>query len=573
MSTLDFVVLFGTLFAIVIYGVYKTRGDRNIEGYLRGGNSMKWWTIGLSVMATQASAITFLSTPGQAYESGMAFVQNYFGLPLALIIVSAFFIPLYYRLRVFTAYEFLERRFDVKTRLLGAFLFLLQRGLAAGLTIYAPAIIMSTILDWDLSLTILLIGLAVIIYTVSGGTKAVSVTQKWQMAVIMGGMFIAFYLVIDGLPEGVGFTDAMHIAGKMGKLEAVDFSLDPSKRYTIWTGLLGGTFLALSYFGTDQSQVSRYLGGRNVTESRMGLMFNAVLKVPMQFFILLCGVMVFVFFQFVQPPMYFKQNDLAVLGQTPAYADSVAMSQQAYEANFAAKREEAYGLLEALEADDEAAVKEHAAQLNVYDAEGQAIRTDVKRYLVGNDASYETKDSDYVFITFVLTYLPEGIIGLLIAVIFSAAMSSTASELNALASTTTLDFYKRVFKPEGSDQHYLTMSKVLTAAWGGLAILFALVANRAENLIEAINILGSLFYGTVLGMFIVAFFIKFVKGGATFLATVVAQTAVLAFYFYDPEAIGYLWFNVIGAVLVVVLSILFNFFVKPTKGVDASVAQ
>lgn len=556
MSTLDLVVLFGTLISIVAYGVYKTRNNRDIEGYLKGDNSMKWWTIGLSVMATQASAITFLSTPGQAYESGMAFVQNYFGLPIALIIVSAVFIPLYYKLRVFTAYEYLEQRFDMKTRLLGAFLFLLQRGLAAGLTIYAPAIILSTVLGWDLRLTILMVGIAVVIYTVSGGTKAVSVTQKWQMAVIMGGMFIAFYLVIDYLPSGVGFSDALSVAGKMGKLDAVDFSFDPNKRYTIWTGLLGGTFLALSYFGTDQSQVSRYLGGKNVAESRMGLMFNAVMKIPMQFFILLCGVMVFVFYQFQEPPMYFKQQDLQNLGNTANYGDSVALAQEAFSSNFEEKKTEIFYMLEDLESGNEAGVEEHSAKVRALDASSQEIRAEVKDLLVANDPDFEEKDSDYVFITFVLEHLPEGVIGLLLAVIFSAAMSSTASELNALASTTAVDFYKRLIKPNGSDKHYLVMSKVLTAAWGGIAIIFALFARLVENLIEAINILGSLFYGVVLGMFIVAFFVKWVKGGAAFFAAVIAQIIVLVSYFYTD--IGYLWYNLFGAILVVLLSLIIH---------------
>ena len=556
MSSLDLVVLFGTLAFIVAYGVYRTRGNKDIEGYLRGDNSMKWWTIGLSVMATQASAITFLSTPGQGYESGMAFVQNYFGLPLALIIVSAVFIPLYYRLRVYTAYEYLEQRFDLPTRLLGAFLFLVQRGLAAGLTIYAPAIILSTILQWNLTFTILLVGLAVIIYTVSGGTKAVSVTQKWQMAVIMGGMFAAFYLVIDYLPDGVGFNEALHVAGKMGKLEAVDFSFDPNKRYTIWTGLLGGTFLALSYFGTDQSQVSRYLNGRNVTESRMGLMFNAVLKVPMQFFILLCGVMVFVFYQFQEPPMYFKQHDLAALQQNEVYGDSVAMAQEQYSQIFTDKRAEIFSMLDAMEQENDVAVDAHAANLIRYDTLSKNIRGEVSDYLVAANPGYEPKDTDYVFITFVLEYLPEGIVGLLLAVIFSAAMSSTSSELNALASTTTVDFYKRLVKKDGSDRHYLNVSRIITGLWGLMAILFALLANLVENLIEAINILGSLFYGTVLGIFIVAFFFRFVKGRATFIAGIIAQITVLALYFSID--ISYLWYNVIGAGLVVVIAIAFD---------------
>lgn len=543
MSTLDFIVLAGTLLFIVVYGVWKTRGSKSLKGYLRGGNSMKWGTIGLSVMATQASAITFLSTPGLAYESGMGFVQNYFGLPLALIIISAVFIPIYYRLKVYTAYEFLESRFDLKTRQLGAFLFLVQRGLAAGITVYAPAIIVSTILSWDLNLTIFMVGALVIIYTVTGGSRAVSLTQKYQMAVILVGMVVAFIMIVLKFPEGISFGEAVAVAGKMGKLEVVNFSFDINQRYTFWSGMFGGLILALSYFGTDQSQVQRYLAGKNITESRMGLMFNAVLKVPMQFFILFVGVMVFVFYQFEKPPVFFKQAAMESAYRTPAGAELQALDDN-YSEVFGEKKAGIQTLVEAIRRGDEAAIEIASRELNVIDAKGGEIRREVKALLVEADPELETKDSDYVFLTFILNYMPHGIIGLLLAVIFCAAMSSTASELNALASTSTVDFYKRIFHKGGSERHYVLVSKILTGFWGAVAIFFAMTAYLVENLIEAVNILGSIFYGTILGIFLVAFFVRFIKGNAVFFAALISETIVLVLFFNTD--IGYLWYNVIG---------------------------
>lgn len=562
MNELDLMVLFGTLFSIVAYGVYKTRGQKNIEGYLLGGNSMKWGTIGLSVMATQASAITFISTPGQGYESGMGFVQNYFGLPIALILVSAVFIPIFYRLKVFTAYEFLEKRFDLKTRYLGASLFLIQRGLAAGITIYAPAIIVSSILNWDLTLTILGTGILVIIYTVSGGTKAVSITQKHQMFVIMAGMFAAFFMIIGYLSDHTTFSGALEIAGSLGKLEAVNLSIDPGERYTIWSGLTGGFFLALSYFGTDQSQVQRYLGGTNAAESRMGLMFNAILKIPMQFFILLVGVMVYVFFIFYNPPLHFKEGSVAVVSSS-AYADQYAELDDAY-TEVLAVRKEAAGRL-ANEELSEAEKEVVAAALRKADRESISIRDAAKALIQKADGDLETKDSDYVFLTFIIHYLPHGLIGLLIAVIFSAAMSSTSSELNALASTTSVDFYQRAIKKDASPEHYLSVSKLLTFVWGVIAILFAILANNSENLIEAVNIVGSLFYGTVLGIFLVAFFLKSVKGRSVFIAALVAQAGVLSIHVMTETgvfALSYLWYNVVGCGATFLLSWIIQRFLK-----------
>ena len=556
MNYFDLIVLFGTLIFIVVYGVWRTRGQQNIDGYFLGDKSMSWGTIGLSVMATQASAITFISTPGQGYESGMGFVQNYLGLPIALIIVSAVFIPIFYRLKVYTAYEYLESRFDLKTRMLGALLFLVQRGLAAGITIYAPAIILSSILDWNLTATILVTGTLVIIYTVSGGTRAVSITQKHQMAVIMGGMFVAFFILISYITDYVSFGSAVSIAGKLEKLNAVDLDFNFEKRYTIWSGLAGGLFLALSYFGTDQSQVQRYLGGRNVTESRMGLMFNAILKIPMQFFILFLGVMVYVFYLFYTPPVHFKEVSVQRLNDSE-YRTEYQDLERAYEGLMNERKALALDFSNAPEGQSEAI----AQNLQKIDNESVEVRQQVKDLLVKMDPEIETKDSDYVFLTFILTFLPHGLIGLLIAVIFSAAMSSTSSELNALSSTTTIDFYKRLINKD--DRYHLLISKGLTLVWGIVAISFAVLAKNSENLLEAVNIVGSIFYGTILGIFLTAFFIKYVKGSSVFWAAIIAQSSVIVFHFltiYGVFTLGYLWYNAIGCFLTIGLGVVFQIF-------------
>jgi SSS family transporter len=559
MRPLDWVVLLGTLGFIVSYGIWKTRGSKNIEGYLKGDNSMKWWTIGLSVMATQASAITFLSTPGQAYEDGMRFVQFYFGLPIAMVIISITVIPIFYRLNVYTAYEFLENRFDLKTRSLAAGLFLTQRGLAAGITIYAPAIILSTMLGWSLTVTILIIGVLVILYTVSGGTKAVSVTQKQQMAVMMGGMIIAGFMVVHYLPDNVSFGEAVSVAGKMGKMNVVDFSLDWNDRYNFWSGITGGLFLSLSYFGTDQSQVARYLGGKSVGESRLGLIFNGLLKIPMQFLILFIGVMVFVFYQFNQPPVFFNEVAKANVYATP-YANDLRQLEEKYAAVFEQKEEAVQGLVTAIRAEDEAAISTAQGKVDALTAAGKEVREEVKGIIRQATPEAEVKDTDYVFISFVMKYLPTGLVGLLLAVIFSAAMSSSASELNALASTTVVDIYKRSVKQTGSDRHYLNASRLFTVAWGGLAILFAVFASLLDNLIEAVNIVGSIFYGTILGIFLVAFYFRYIRGNAVFLAAVLAELVVLYCHYFTD--IAFLWFNVIGCVCVIV----FGFVLQPVIG-------
>ena len=552
MNWLDWTVLLGTLLFIVSYGVWRTREQKSVLSYLKGDNSLGWGSIGLSVMATQASAITFLSTPGLGYESGLRFIQNYFGLPLALIIVSAVFIPIFYRLKVYTAYEFLENRFDIRIRLFTAFLFLLSRGLAAGITIYAPAIILSTILDWNLNMTIICVGLLVIIYTVSGGSKAVSITQKYQMAVIMIGMFTTFGIMISHFPPGFSFWDGMELAGISGRLEAVDFSFDPTERYTFWSGITGGLFLALSYFGTDQSQVQRYLGGKDVRQSRMGMMFNAALKIPMQFFILLTGVMLFVFYQWVKPPIYFKDHILNKIRQTEL-APALEKIEQAQQENFVHKRErtEAYFFQGDGHKDDMINLQKEEKNIR------QGVISLIHRY----DPKLKTKDSDYVFLTFVINYLPHGIIGLLLAVILSAAMSSTSSELNALASTSMVDFYKRLGKKQRSEKFQVKASKLLTLLWGVLAISFALMAHLVENLIEAVNIIGSLFYGTILGIFLVAFFLKRINGKSVFVGAVTSQVAVLTLHFMSTLGfidLGYLWYNVIATVMVLGISYYLN---------------
>lgn len=569
MNTIDWVVLTATLVFIVGYGAWKTRVNKDMSGFLKGGNQMKWWTIGLSIMATQASAITFLSTPGQAYQDGMGFVQFYFGLPIAVIIISTVFIPIYYKLNVYTAYEYLEKRFDLKTRLFTAFLFLVSRGLAAGITIYAPSIILSTLLGWNLALTNIIVGVLVIIYVVSGGTRAVSLTQKWQMGVIMGGMFLAFGLCISYFPDSLSFTEAIDIAGTMGKMEVVNTEFNLEDRYTLWTGLLGGFFLALSYFGTDQSQVQRYLGGKSVTESRLGLMFNGLLKVPMQFFILLVGIMVFVFFQFNEPPAFFNQPGMEQARSTD-YAPEIKRIEKQYSDVYHQKERE-LGLF--LMAENPREKQQHLQNATALYQKSEGVREELKATLSKADALIETRDTDYVFLTFILGYMPTGVVGLLLAVILSAAMSSTAGELNALASTTTVDYYKRLSQFRSEPEPVLDAqsknsaggdvltSRLFTLMWGVLAIIVALTASLFDNLIQLVNILGSLFYGSVLGVFLVAFFLKKIGGTAVFWGAVIGECIVLTLHFLTVLEIielGYLWYNLIGCGAVILLSVLIN---------------
>jgi SSS family transporter len=573
MNEFDWIVLLVTMVGIAAYGAWHTRHTDHLDTYLKGSKTMRWGTIGISVMATQASAITFLSIPGQGFESGIGFVQNYFGLPLALIIVCAVFLPIYRKLGVYTAYEFLGQRFDAKTRLLGAALFLLQRGLAAGVTIYAPAIILATVLGWRLDLTIIATGLLVIIYTVTGGSEAVSLTQKWQMGVIFGGMVTAFMILLSRLPDGLGFGGAAHIAGAMGKLEAVDFSFNPDKRYTLWTGLFGGFFLSLSYFGTDQSQVQRYIGGAALREGRLGLVFNALLKIPMQFFILLLGALLFVFYQFQPAPVFYNR----VEWQQHATGSNAVIFRALEEKNTAlhvVKQEKIRVWLDARNHAD--TVNEPAARVAMLEAQAatEAMRNEAKAALAAADPLAKTKDSDYVFIGFILDQLPHGVIGLLIAVMIAAALGSKSGELNALGTTTTIDLWRH-FRPLAAhdEARNVRAAKWFTAFWGFVAIAFALFAGFAENLIEAINIIGSIFYGVVLGIFLVAFFLKRVGGTAVFWAAVIAQTLIFALYFlrhrFPALDISYLWYNLIGCAACVLFSLVIQIAigrnVRPTK--------
>ena len=548
MSSIDWFILISTISFIVGYGVYKTRKFNTIKDHLKGGGSANWLTVGLSVMATQASAITFLSTPGQAFDEGMGFVQFYFGLPLAIIVVCLVFIPIYHKLKVYTAYEYLEQRFDRKTRTLASILFLIQRGLGAGITIFAPAIILSTILGWDLKILIFTIGLLVIIYTVSGGTKAVSITQKQQMFVIMSGMIIAFFLILNSFPENVNFNNALKLAGLGGKMEIVDFSFDIEKKYTFWSGITGGFFLALSYFGTDQSQVQRYLTGKSIKESQLGLMFNAILKIPMQFFILLTGVMVFVFFEFNDTPINFNPQVTNYLEQVQN--KDYIIEKEKFISLRKEKRETQLKYIKNNILLNSNSLDKKIVELH---AEEKKIRQNVKT--ITNEiapSSIESNDLDYIFIFFILNYLPKGLIGLLLAVILSAAMSSTASELNALSTTTVIDLYKRNHLVKKSDNHYLKASKWFTVMWGIIAIIFASIGRLFENLIELVNLIGSLFYGTVLGIFIVAFFFKKIKGNEVFYSACLSQ--ILIFFIYGYFEIGYLWLNFIGAIMTVIFS-------------------
>jgi len=549
MHSLDWIILIVALSFIVIYGSLKTKGSKNVKEYILANNQTPWYMVGISVMATQASAITFLSTPGQAYHDGMGFVQFYFGLPLAMIVICITFIPIYHKLKVYTAYEYLESRFDLKTRTLTSVLFLVQRGLSTGITIYAPSIILSTILGWNLTLLNIIIGILVIIYTVSGGTKAVNVTQKQQMFVIMCGMFTAFFLILNALPKEVTFFDALKVAGINDKMNIVDFSFNMESRYTFWSGITGGFFLALSYFGTDQSQVGRYLSGKNTKESQFGLIFNGILKVPMQFFILLVGVMVFVFFQFNSAPIHFNPNGKKAIEKSQ-YAGQYQILEQQLESIAEDKRN--YTLQYTNQLNNNFENKALQQKITSLGLKEKDLREQARTLIKKADKSIETNDKDYVFIYYILNFFPIGIVGLLLAVIFSAAMSSTASALSALASTTTIDIYRRNLKKPKNDIHFVKSTRWFTVFWGIVAIAFACYATLFENLIQFVNILGSVFYGTILGIFLVGFYVKFVKGQALFLGAVISQASI--FYIYYLEVIGYLWLNLIGAVLTISIS-------------------
>ena len=555
MSNIDWIVLVSTILLIIGYGIWKTRGSKNIEAYLLGNNEAKWWTVGLSVMATQASAITFLSTPGQAYNDGMGFAQFYFMLPVAMIIICITFIPLYYKLKVYTAYEFLEGRFDLKTRSLTSLLFLVQRGLAAGITIYAPAIILSSVLGWNLNFTAIIIGFIAILYTVSGGTNAVHVTHKYQMIVILTGLFIIFFILINHLTQDYSLSECLSIAKANDKLDIVDLSFDWNERYNIWSSM-AALFLFLSYFGTDQSQVQRYISGKSISESRIGLIMNGILKVPLQFFILLIGVLVFLFFQTTKAPLFFNQSVIEKVTES-SYADAYENLEEEYDGLFNQRLKENDLLIEARRNQDEASINTQIEKIQALSTREFELRNATKEIISSVDPAAETNDKDYVFLNFIQNYLPKGLIGLLFAVIFFAAMSSTASELNALASTTTIDIYKRNFVPDASDSHYVFISKCWTAGWGIFAILFAANGSLHENLIQFVNIIGSIFYGTILGIFLVAFYFKKIKGNAVFYAALLTEGIVIAIYYAD--ILPYLWLNLIGVIGVIGFSHILKF--------------
>jgi SSS family transporter len=557
MELVDWIILLSTLIFIVTYGIWKTRGSQNIKDYVLGGKEANWVTIGLSVMATQASAITFLSTPGQAYHDGMGFVQFYFGLPIAMVVIILVFIPLYYRLNVQTAYEFLENRFNAKTRTLTAVLFLIQRGLSAGITIYAPAIILSAVLGWPLKLLVVGIGGLVILYTVSGGTKAVNVTHKQQMFVIIGGMLVALYMIISGLPSEVSFADALTIADQSGKLKVLDFSLDPNNRYTFWSGITGGFFLALSYFGTDQSQVQRYLSGKSKRESQLGLAFNGIFKIPMQFFILFVGVMVFVFYQFNATPIHFNPAARAALRAPEYQVEYEALSNELA----GIQKEKQQLQMQYLEVNNKVKTTKIVllkSEIQKLDIRENELRNRAKELVARADPSIASNDKDYVFIHYILNNLPVGLIGLLLAVILSAAMSSTASELNALGTITTLDIYKRHVTASKTPGYDLKLSKGFTLLWGIIAIIIASVASLFENLIQLVNIIGSIFYGNVLGIFLLAFFFKRIQGKAVFYAAIITQILVVLVFYVD--LMSYLWLNLLGCALVILLAQILQLF-------------
>lgn len=569
MSLTDWIVLGVTILGIVIYGIWKSGKNQNIDQYLMGSRSMPWYTVGLSVMATQASAITFLSAPGQAYSDGMRFVQFYFGLPLAMIVLCITFVPIFSKLKVYTAYEFLEQRFDLKTRALTAFLFLVQRGLSTGITIYAPSIILSTILNINTVYTTLFIGGLVIFYTVYGGTKAVSYTQLLQMSIIFLGMFAAGALVVSLLPHGVGFTKALHLAGKLGRMNVIDWKFDLNNRYTVWSGIIGGFFLQLSYFGTDQSQVGRYLTGSSVGQSRLGLIMNGLIKIPMQFLILLIGVLVFAFYQFHQPPMFFNQYEVKQVKASRYGAEYIGLEKQ-YSAAFEQKKASAENFSTASGNKDEAKISVAGAALKEADAQQKVIRNKAIALIKKNNGKADT-DTNYVFLNFVTHFLPRGLIGLLIAIVFLASMGSTASALNSLASTTVVDIYKRIINPNASDKAYLDASRLATIFWGLVCIGMALYAGKMGNLLEAVNQLGSYIYGTILGVFVVAFYLKKIRGSSVFIAAVISEGIIIVLGL--TNAIAYLWLNAIGCFLVIILAGSINLITSPKTQASGNASE
>lgn len=568
MSGIDWIVLIITLLAVIGYGLYKSKSEKTLDGYFKSSNSMSWLLILLSIMGTQASAITFLSAPGQAYTDGMRFVQYYFGLPLAMVVLCVTFIPIYHKLKVFTAYEYLEQRFDLKTRSLASILFLVQRALSTGISIYAPSIILASLLGWNIYYTNLVMGGFLIIYTVAGGTKAVTYTQMQQLIVVFIGMFLAGYLVVHMLPKDVSFTDALHVAGKMGKLNVIETKIDVTDsewwkdKYNIWSGLIGGFFLALSYFGTDQSQVGRYLTAKNTKESRTGLLMNGLVKVPMQFLILLVGSLVFVFYLFYQAPIFFNQKEVDKVLQSE-YKHDFQRLQSKNDSLNGLRKEQTTLMAEALHNEDQAQVKTLQAGLLQLETETQTVREDAVALMKKADKTADTNDTNYIFLYFVVENLPKGLIGLLIAMIFLAAWGSIAAALNSLASTTVIDLYKRMWVKDQSELHYYNASRWFTFGWGLFAIATAMFASKLGSLIEAVNVLGSLFYGTILGIFLVAFYLKRIGGKAVFWGAII--TEIIVIWIYAIDVISFLWLNVIGCLLVLIIAAFIQLLVKEQK--------
>ena len=566
MSYADWAVLAITLSAIILYGVWKSRGQQNLDSYFLGNRSVPWYIVLLSIMGTQASAITFLSAPGQAYTDGMRFVQYYFGLPLAMVVISVVFVPIYHKLKVYTAYEYLENRFDLKTRTLTSFLFLLQRALSTGISIYAPSIILSSLLGWNIYYTNIFMGGLLIIYTMYGGTKAVSYTQSLQLGIIFAGMFLAGYMVVKLLPADIGFSDALHVSGKMGKLNVIVTDFDVKDRYNIWSGVIGGFFLALSYFGTDQSQVGRYLTARDLTESRMSLLMNGLVKVPMQFLIMLIGALVFVFYLYFKAPISFNEGLIRQV-HTTEYAPQMQALEQRYDSLDGVRQLQVKALVTALDAKNEPAIRDAQAGLKVSESAALQLRDEAKDIIKKANPAADTNDTNYIFLHFVVNNLPKGLVGLLIAIIFLASWGSIAAALNSLASTTMVDFYKRMYKPKASDEDYLRASKLWTLVWGVFSIAVALFASNLGSLIEAVNILGSLFYGTILGIFVVAFGMKKIRGNAVFWGALLAEVAVIAIYI--SNIVSFLWLNVIGCVLVMAFAAMLQPFL-PSKTIKSA---
>jgi SSS family solute:Na+ symporter len=563
MSGIDWSVLIVTLLAVVLYGVYKSKSEKTLDGYFKSSNSMSWFLILLSIMGTQASAITFLSAPGQAYTDGMRFVQYYFGLPLAMIVLSVTFVPIYHKLKVFTAYEYLEQRFDLKTRTLTSILFLVQRGLSTGISIYAPSIILSSLLGWNIYWTNIVMGGLLIIYTMTGGAKAVAYTQMQQLFIVFAGMFIAGYMVVHLLPDGVGFADALQVAGKMGKLNIVETKIDVTDgawwkdKYNIWSGLIGGFFLALSYFGTDQSQVGRYLTAKDIKESRMGLLMNGLVKVPMQFLILLVGALVFTFYLYYKAPVFFNEKQTEKVTAS-AYGETFKQQQQAYDSLNTIKQQQTTSLVNAIHNNDNSQTANLQTALRETEQQAASVRKEALTTIKKADPTADVNDTNYIFLYFVVNNLPKGLIGLLIAMIFLAAWGSIAAALNSLCSTSVIDLYKRMWVTDASDEHYYKVSKWTTLFWGVFCIATAMFASKLGSLIEAVNVLGSLFYGTILGIFLVAFYVKKIGSNAVFYAALIAEAGIISIYIAD--IISFLWLNVIGCLLVMLFAMIIHLF-------------